>query len=129
LVRKRKPRKSKKKVEEEATYTQSDVKKLEPVTEEEPIIVSQPFTDPTQTEEINVMPGILAEVPESTETPFKPEELINLTDKYRRMDAETEAAIAELPEALLNPTQRQHMTEFYPTYSRIRSKLRRLAGL
>lgn len=104
--KKRKPRKSKKNLEEEATYSQSDVKKLETVTEEEPVEVLQPFTDPTQIEEITT----LEEVP--------------------TVDGDAIiSAIAELPEPILTPTQRQYMTEFYPTYSGVRSKLRRLAGL
>ena len=72
--------------------------KLEPITEEEPPTVKQPFNDPN-------------------------------TEESTDMNEEIIFSIAQLPTPLMAPTQRQYGEEFLPEYTKIRSKLRRLAGL
>jgi len=77
------------------------VEKLEPIVDEEPDIVKQPFSEP-----------VVNDIPEEV---FQQAKLYD--------------AIRELPEPLFTYTQKSMGEDFMPTYARLRSKLRRLAGI
>ena len=118
-MRKRKSRKKKKESQTEPEVKVSikpdrsgsevlvaKVESLEPIEDEEPTEVKQPFTDPTQNEDAGEP---------------KHEEGNSWED--------VQFAVAELPSPVLTPTQRQYGEEFLPQYTKIRNKLRRLTGL
>ena len=119
--RKRKPRKKKADVTVAINSDRSGVdlkvEPLEKIVDEESTEVKQPFVDPAKIIEIETV-----DIPNVPEPPIIDNdnaiELLKLKD-----------AVFDLPEPLMVPTQRQYGEEFLPAYIKVRSKLRRLAGL
>ena len=90
------------------------VKELEPVNDEEPTTVKQSYVAP---ETILVVNNRQEDTPILKDAPD--------SDVWEDL----QFAVAELPSPLFMPTQRQYGEEFLPEYTRVRNKLRRLAGL
>ena len=105
-----------------------EVVKLPKVTEEESVVVKQPFTDPTK--DTALFEKIVTEL-EEIDKEEKKDVVFNTPElSYDdKQDLKILDAIMELPSPLMTPTNRQYGEQFLPDYIRVRNKLRRLAGL